>query len=93
MSLRVISYDLDGYERPESYEKVIAAIKELGDWIKPQYSLFFVDTGLASAEVRDRLTPLFDENDRLLVADVSGDEMAWYGFTAEETSWIKQHHS
>lgn len=66
----LISYDLNGRERPSSYTKVKAYIEKHGDSsIRPLYSQWFVETAATPDAWVDALRDnnLIDANDRLLV--------------------------
>lgn len=77
----LVSYDL--LLPGQNYSGLIQAIKNLGDAFHVLESTWVVRTNLKScAEVRDRLTPHIDRNDRLLVVGLSGDWATWNVQTA-----------
>jgi hypothetical protein len=64
----LISYDLNGQERPDSYTRVASKVKEKAvDWRRPLYSQWFVETTQDPASWVEWLKPLLDNNDRLFV--------------------------
>lgn len=68
----LISYDLNGNERPEAYEAVKKIIIDNSDdRIKPLYSQWFVKTTESPQTWVDRLKPATDRNDRLFVLQVN----------------------
>ena len=72
MSEQMISYDLRKPGR--DYSELFAAIKAVGaTWWHCLESVWIVKTSLTSAQVRDRLKPHVDANDKVLVASLSGD--------------------
>ena len=83
--VKLITYDLN--YPGQNYENLYKAIKALGDYVHPMQNLWWVDTTLTSSEVRDKLTPLFDNGDKLFVADISGNWATNY--SNSDTSWLK----
>lgn len=78
MIVKIISYDLGEPETSDDYEDLIYYIKGLGDWIKPQYSFWLVDTTKTCKSIRDGAKPYLDINDKLFVAKWSLDDWATY---------------
>lgn len=87
MSMQLITYDLN---RPgQNYPNLWDAIKRLGTHWHPLESVWFVETGLTSMQIRDALRPHIDTNDKLFVSRVV--EAAWAGpFNAGAENWLKQ---
>lgn len=65
-----ITYDLSQPGR--DYPKLIAAIKELGIWVKPTESQWLVRTALTEMQVLGYLQTKIDPNDTLVVLGLSG---------------------
>ena len=65
--------------RPErTYDKTAAAIDALdGTCVEIHFALWRISAALSAAEVRDRLKPVLDANDQLIVIDASNDKAAW----------------
>lgn len=85
----LISYDLNGHERPEAYEKVKEAIRSNAkDLIKPLYSQWFVETDESPETWVDLLKPATDRNDHLFVVQVT---RPYQGLlTQTQWAWLKQ---
>lgn len=67
----LISYDLNGHERPEAYEDVKKVItSNAQDYIRPLYSQWFVRTDDTINQWVDWLKEVTDSNDRLFVIKV-----------------------
>jgi hypothetical protein len=69
----LISYDLNGHERPAAYEAVKAYIEQHStSSIRPLYSQWFVETMHSAQAWVDglRKAKLIDANDRLFVNEV-----------------------
>lgn len=82
----MISYDLRDPDR--NYPKIKAAIESLGSSIRPLYSLWFVETNLPAADIRDFLDTAIDKNDRILVMKAS---QSWATMRVDQayTNWMK----
>jgi hypothetical protein len=63
----VVAYDL--IQPGQNYEAIRKRIKELGKYHQFQYSAFYVNTSLTSAEAYDYVAAAMDANDKLLVAE------------------------
>lgn len=89
MSVKIISYDLGSPETSDDYKELIKYVKSLGDWIKPMYSFWLVDTTKTCKGIRDEAKAYLDSNDKLIVAKWSLDDWATYRLpkTAE---WLKK---
>ncbi len=82
-----ISYDLDGKDR--DYAPVIAAIKELGNWAKIEYSFFYVDSTHTAKQACDHVWTKMKDGDRLYVVDATNNVAAWRGLSDEVANHIK----
>ena len=78
MSVKIISYDLNSPESSEDYVELINYIKSLGDWIKPMYSFWLIDTPKRCKTIRDEATKYLDKNDKFFVATWPIDDWATY---------------
>ena len=67
------------FSRPErTYDAMAAAIEELGvPCVEIHFALWHVETTKSAAEVRERLKPVLDVNDQLVVIDVMSGKVAW----------------
>jgi hypothetical protein len=76
--VHLISYDLNGHERPSSYERVRKLIEAKSiDWRRPLYSQWLVQTNESPDNWVDALTPAFDSGDKLLVCQIRHPYEGW----------------
>jgi hypothetical protein len=69
--ITLISYDLNGHERPSSYEAVRAVIeRDAREWVRPLYSQWLVDSDRSPRGWTNALGGVIDNNDNLLVVQV-----------------------
>ena len=87
MKTYLIGYDL---KTGQDYENLITAIKKYGTWWHCLDSTWLIKTDDTAVEVRDNLKKHIYSNDKLLVAKLSG-EAAWFGFSEECSSWLKDN--
>lgn len=86
MATLLIGYDLN---RPvQNYAELIEKIKTYGLWWHCLDSTWLIKTTLTAAQVRDELMRLIDQNDELLVIDVTGRMWAAYGFDKQCGDWL-----
>jgi hypothetical protein len=85
----LIGYDLN---RPgQRYNDLIDAIKSLGTWWHYLDSTWIVDTQLHAPQVRDRLSGKIDDDDELLVVDVTNQNWASRGLPQPANAWLSRH--
>lgn len=85
----LISYDLNGHERPSSYTAVERMIKEQStSWAKPLYSQWFVDTNDSANVWHDRMEAVADSNDRWFISQVTTNHQGW--LSKEVFDWLNQ---
>ncbi len=74
----LISYDLDGHERPSAYAAVKKRIEEgATSFRRPLYSQWLVETDASADRWFEHLKPVIDSNDRLLIVRVQGPYTGW----------------
>lgn len=85
----LISYDLNGHERPEAYEAVKDAITTNATaYIRPLYSQWFVQTDESVDTWVDRLQAVTDRSDRLFVVKV---QRPYQGLlTDKQWEWLRE---
>jgi hypothetical protein len=85
----LISYDLNGHERPEAYEAVKDVITNNATaYIKPLYSQWFVQTDESVGTWVDWLKEVTDRNDRLFVLKV---QRPYQGLlTDKQWEWLRE---
>lgn len=91
MALYTISYDLSNPGR--DYESLSNAIESYGNWWHQTGSVWIISVqNTDAASIRDYLKQFIDWNDKIFVAQLSG-EWAAYGFTQDEYDWIKSKNA
>ena len=67
------------FNRPDrTYDRVVHTIKSFGEaWAEIHYSHWYVDTAMSVQQICDRLKPLLDESDKLVVIDTTNNKAAW----------------
>jgi len=88
MAKQLISYDL--VQPGRDYAELFEAIKAIGLWWHCLESVWIVVTDLTSAQVRDRLTPHIDTNDKLAVFKLAGD-WATQGLDKDRNDWLRKN--
>lgn len=88
MKTYLISYDLIRPETSSDYINLINAIKSAGHWAKPLESLWLIKSDLTSVQIRDALMRFIDNNDKLLVIEVTND-WASFWLTAAVVKWMQ----
>ena len=87
----MISYDLWGPENSSDYKKVTDYIKSLWDWSKPLESFYFVVSWKTTKEIRDEFKNITDNNDKVVVMNVSWDYWSTSNISAEVTDWMQDN--
>ena len=82
-----ISYDLS--TPGQNYDAVIAKIKELGNWAKVNYSVWYVNSTYSASQARDFILPTLDAGDKLYVVDSTNNQAAWHGLSQQVSGFIK----
>lgn len=88
MSTFMISYDLWWPENSSDYKKVSDYIKSLWAWAKPLESFYFVVSWKSTSDIRNELIKITDNNDKIVVLDVSWDDWATSFISKEITDWM-----
>lgn len=86
MTRYIISYDLRG-ER--DYDALYEAIKSCGSWAHITESMWAVVTTKTAVQVRDHLSSVMDQDDRIFVVK-SGVEAAWRNVICKN-QWLKDN--
>ena len=90
MSVLLISYDLNGHERPSAYEDVKDVIEALAeDHRKPLYSQWFVKTDKTVHEWSDLLREVMDKDDKLFIIQVKRPYQGW--LKKDLWTWLKEN--
>lgn len=86
--LYLVTYDLN--KSGQDYKALHEAIKSLGNWWHYLDSTWLVKSRLTVQQVTDHLTPRIDDNDRLLVLDVTG--VGYNGWLTQDAwKWIGEN--
>ncbi|MET0602090.1 MAG: hypothetical protein ABW167_08895 [Baekduia sp.] len=86
----LISYDLNGRERPSSYQKVKAFIeKNAQSSIRPLYSQWLVETTASPDAWTDAMLDagIIDSNDRLFICEAAQPAQGW--LDEGEWAWLR----
>ena len=89
MKTIMVEYDL--ISPGQKYEAISKYIKQ-HSWAKPLASCWLIRTTKSVERVRDDVVALIDRNDKVLVTDVTGDAMAWFGLPQDVSDWIKSEN-
>jgi hypothetical protein len=84
----LIGYDLD--QPGQNYEGVRRQIEILGSSWHYLDSTWLVDTPLTVQQASDWIRTAMDDNDKLLVLDITGDAHAGW-LPQDAWDWIKEH--
>jgi len=87
----LISYDLNEHENIEDYEKLIDVIRSTageGNYAKPLYSQWFVDTNLSIHQWNNILKDATDNNDSRMIIEIVRRPVGKYNKPA--ITWINE---
>lgn len=85
----LISYDLNGHERPEAYDAVKKMIQDNAkSEKKPLYSQWFVDTDDSIQTWHDRMKAVTDDNDKWFIVTVTRPRQGW--FSQSIWTWLDE---
>lgn len=87
MSSFIISYDLIS---DKDYSKLYESIRNYGYFAHVLESVWIVNSSDSSTTIRDNLSSYMDSDDKLFVAQLSG-ESAWRNLSAKVSDWIKSN--
>lgn len=85
--LYLISYDLSQPDR--NYDGLYEAIKKQGSWWHYLESTWIVSSTLTSHQIAQNLRSQIDDNDHLIVIQVTKDFDGW--LKKDAWDWINQH--
>ncbi len=78
-------------ETSEDYKKVIEYIRAYNYFAKPLKSVWLIKTNKSVSDIRDDLKVLSDNNDGILVIDITNKYWATAGIDKEVTEWMKSN--
>jgi hypothetical protein len=74
----LISYDLNGHERPEAYDDVAHVIRTNAiSYRKPLYSQWFVETNESCQSWHEKIKAVTDTNDHWFICPVGSTRQGW----------------
>lgn len=83
----LISYDLNGHERPSAYDDVKAMLEKHAISLrKPLYSQWFVETKESVQTWHERMKRVTDDNDNWFINEVTKPRQGW--FSKEIWKWL-----
>lgn len=88
MKTQLVSYDLKAPGK--DYSKLHAYLKEFG-WARPLESVWFIRTELTSMQLCTGILSHIDGNDRVMVVEVTQNEVAWKNLPADVVTWINSN--
>lgn len=89
MNCFLVSYDL--LTKTRDYGPLYAKLKEFGAWWHHLESVWIITTEQGIKEVSDQLKALMDDQDSLLVVDISGrSRRGW--LTERAWNWLNRNH-
>lgn len=89
MNTLLISYDLGLPETISDYHILIEYIKSYSYWAKPLQSVWLIRTNKSTAQVRDEIKLRIDNNDKVLVIDITNKPWASFNISKEVTGWMQ----
>lgn len=88
MNTYLISYDLVWPENSSDYTRIINHIKSLWNWANPLKSLFLIVTDTPLSTIRDGIWKVTDDNDKILVIDITWDSWGTKHISQEVNNWL-----
>ena len=88
MKIYLISYDLN--KSGQNYNSLYETIENIGGWWHCLDSTWIVKTNQTAVQIRDTLSSNIDQNDSLLITELSG-VAAWTGFDTDCSAWLKNN--
>lgn len=85
----IISYDLISPGQP--YRHVQDAIESCGAWGKLEFSLYYVNSSLSINQVSNTIRAVMDENDSLVVVNVSKGEFKCFNVDQDALKQMQDH--
>ena len=88
MNTYIVSYDL---QRPgKDYSTMIEHLKSYPGWAKPLESVWLIKSSLDISNLRNQIAVKIDQNDKLIVVDVTKKPAAWINLDKEVVDWINK---
>jgi hypothetical protein len=90
MNTFLVSYDLGIPETSEDYKKLIDLLKSSDHWAHVLQSVWIVKTDRLASDLLVEMKRLSDENDRIIIIDLSNNNVTSYGLPEEVEDWIDE---
>lgn len=91
MSVFLVTYDLMKPETSADYNDLIDQIKSYDSWAKPEYSTWLIKASKTTQTLFNELNVHTDNNDKLLVIDVTNDPWWSKNLPADVLTWMKNN--
>ena len=88
MAAFIVTYDL--HRAGQNYQCLTDKLESYPTHWHVQQSVWIIATNQSAADIRDSLNGCLDNNDKLIVARLSG-EAAWVGYSPKVSDWLKRH--
>ena len=87
MNTYLISYDL--MKPGKDYTNLISHIKKYSKWAHPLESVWLIKSPLTSVQIRNSVQAHIDQNDKVLVVDVTSRSATWINLPTDVSNWIQ----
>ena len=87
LATKLVAYDLS--KPGQNYVGLIEYLKSFSSWAHIEQSVWAVVTNMSDADVRDKVATYLDNNDKLIVINITGDTAAWRGLPNDVSDWLK----
>lgn len=89
MNTYIVSYDL---QRPgKDYSTLIEHLKSYPGWAKPLESVWLIKSSLGISDFTNQISIKIDQNDKLIVVEVTKKPVAWVNLDQEVINWINKN--
>lgn len=86
MAAYIVAYDLK--KVGQNYSCITKKLEAYPTHWHMQGSVWIIESTKTATQIRDELIACLDQNDNLMVAQLSG-QAAWNGFTDKASVWLK----
>lgn len=84
-----VSYDL--HEPGKNYDKVAAAIKQLGGCVPAHLSFWYVKSNYSATQAVEHIWKSMDSSDKVLVVDATNHNASWQNLPDDVAKFIQQN--
>jgi hypothetical protein len=86
MTTFIVTYDL--HKQGQNYTCITKKLESYPTHWHMQGSVWIIEASQTAVQIRDGLLSCLDQNDKLMVAHLSG-EAAWHGYSDKIGQWLK----